>query len=319
MLAESVHIYSTDYALHALDNCREITLEKIMLQTTRYWINGNDVAEKEATIPVMDHGLLYGDGVFEGIRFYQRHPFRLSAHLQRLDDSARALQLRQPYTRQVLSEVINKMAQSFPVENGYLRLIITRGNGSMGLDPAKCQRANVIIIASQLELIDPHKAAEGISVIIANTRRTGADGLDPRIKSLNYLNNILARIEASHAGVEEAILLNQQGKVAEASAENIFIVKDTELLTPRLSDGALAGITRAIILQLAQDAGITAKEISLTVFDLYTADECFLCGTGSELVPVKDIDGRKLSFCPGPVFKQLNTAFKVLLSEECQS
>ena len=290
-----------------------------MLQTTHFWINGNDVSEKEATIPVMDHGLLYGDGVFEGIRFYRRHPFRLSAHLQRLDDSAKALQLRQPYTRQELSEVINKMARSFPYENGYLRLMITRGNGPMGLDPEKCQHANVIIIASQLELIPPQQAIEGIDAIIASTRRPGADELDPRIKSLNYLNNILARIEASHAGAEEAILLNQQGKVAEGSAENIFIVKEGELLTPCLSDGALAGITRAIILQLAYKSGITVKETSLTAFDLYTADECFLCGTGAELIAVKNIDGRKITFCPGPVFEQLNTAFKALLSEECQS
>ena len=288
-----------------------------MPEATCYWINGELLPEREAMVPVTDHGLLYGDGVFEGIRFYHRHPFRLAAHLQRLSDSCKALRLTLPYTPVQLSKAVDDMIAAFPKESGYLRLMVTRGPGPMGLDPAGCTQPNVILIATRLEMIHPELRDDGIRLIVASTRRLPAEGLDPRIKSLNYLNAILARMEARQAGAEEAVLLNSQGRVAEGSAENIFVVRDGQLATPRPVDGALAGITRGIILELATALGIPARETPLTAFDLYTADECFLCGTGAELIPVREVDGRRLRHCPGPVFSTLHHAFRQQIAAEC--
>ena len=288
-----------------------------MPEATCYWINGELLPEREAVVPVTDHGLLYGDGVFEGIRFYHRRPFRLAAHLQRLADSCKALRLMLPYTPVQLSKAVDDMIAAFPEESGYLRLMVTRGPGPMGLDPAGCTQPNVILIATRLEMVHPELRDDGIRLIVASTRRLPADGLDPRIKSLNYLNAILARMEARQAGVEEAVLLNSQGRVAEGSAENIFVVRDGHLATPRPVDGALAGITRGIILELATELGIPAREVPLTAYDLYTADECFLCGTGAELIPVREVDGRLLRHCPGSVFSILHNAFRQQIAAEC--
>jgi len=288
-----------------------------MPDSTCFWINGHLLPEREAVIPVTDHGLLYGDGVFEGIRFYHRHPFRLVAHLQRLADSCKAIQLMLPYTQAQLTEAVDEVIMSFPEENGYLRLMVTRGPGPMGLDPSGCTQPNVILIATRMEMVHPELRMDGIRLIIASTRRLPADGLDPRIKSLNYLNHIFARMEATQAGVEEAVLLNSQGRVAEGSAENIFIVNNSHLATPRLVDGALAGITRGTILQLAAELNIPAREAPLTPYDLYTADECFLSGTGAELIPVREVDGRPLHHCPGPVFSALASAFYEQVAHEC--
>ena len=289
-----------------------------MPDSTRFWINGQLLPEREAMIPVTDHGLLYGDGVFEGIRFYHRHPFRLAAHLQRLANSCQAIRLGLPYTQAQLTEAVNEIIAAFPEENGYLRLMVTRGPGPMGLNPAGCTQPNVILIATRLEMVHPELRNEGIRVIVASTRRLPADGLDPRIKSLNYLNHILARMEATQAGVEEAVLLNSQGRVAEGSAENIYIVQDGHLATPRLADGALAGITRGVILELAGELGIHTREVPLTPYDLYTADECFLSGTGAELIPVREVDGRALRNRPGPVFSALADAFQEQVEKECK-
>ncbi|HEC18331.1 MAG TPA: branched-chain-amino-acid transaminase [Gammaproteobacteria bacterium] len=290
-----------------------------MPDSTCFWINGRLLPEREAVIPVTDHGLLYGDGVFEGIRFYHRTPFRLSAHLQRLADSCKAIRLALPYTRTQLTEAVDEIITIFPEEDGYLRLMVTRGSGPMGLNPAGCKQANVILIATRLEMVHPELRNEGIRLIIASTRRLPADGLDPRIKSLNYLNHILARMEATQAGVEEAVLLNGQGRVAEGSAENIFIVQGGHLATPRPADGALAGITRGLILELAAKLNIPAREVPLTPYDLYTADECFMSGTGAELIPVREVDGRPLRHCPGPVFSTLASAFRKQVAEECKT
>ncbi len=287
-----------------------------MPDSTLYWLNGRLRPEQEAVIPVMDHGLLYGDGVFEGIRFYHRHPFRLAAHLQRLTDSCAAIRLTLPYTRERLAEAVDEIIGAFPEENGYLRLMVTRGTGPMGLDPAGCTRPNAILIATRLEMVHPELRQEGIRLIIAATRRLPADGLDPRIKSLNYLNHILARMEATQAGADEAVLLNSQGRVAEGSAENLFIVRDGTLATPRPVDGALEGITRGVILALASRLDIPAREAPLTPYDLYTADECFLTGTGAELIPVREVDGRPLRHCPGPVFSTLARAFHEQVERE---
>ncbi len=276
---------------------------------TQCWINGDFVAPEEAKISVFDHGLLYGDGVFEGLRFYQNRIFRLQDHLQRLFDSAAAICLSIPYTEQELTQALEKLVDSYGGENGYIRLVVTRGSGALGIDPRLCDKPNTIIIAEELSMVPEATLNKGARLIIASTRRLSPDGLDPRIKSLNYLNHILARIEANQAGADEAILLNNQGYVTEGSADNIFMVKNGRLLTPPVTDGALAGITRQAIIDLALAEGIPFQEHSLTPYDLYGAEECFLTGTGAELIPVREIDGRLVKNCPGGIFIQLQQGF----------
>ncbi|MCG8383105.1 MAG: branched-chain-amino-acid transaminase [Gammaproteobacteria bacterium] len=278
------------------------------MSTTRYWINGQHRDEADAVIPVTDHGLLYGDGVFEGIRFYQRQPFYRDAHLERLWDSAQSIRLKIPNSRAQLSEVIDTLVKQFPEPEGYIRILVTRGRGPLGIDPNECGTPNVILIVDQLNMLDETTRQSGIRTIIASTRRIPSDSLDSRIKSLNYLNQILARMEAQQAGVDEAILLNHSGYISEASVENLFIVKQGMLLTPPATDGALDGITRRVVMQLATHRSIPVSEKSLTPYDLYTADECFLTGTGAELIPVREVDGRLIGK-PGPVFHTLLGAF----------
>jgi len=273
------------------------------------WLDGRIMPVAEARIPVLDHGLLYGDGVFEGIRFYRSRPFQLAAHLDRLEDSARAIALELPRKTSEMATIIGELVEAYGKPDGYIRLIVSRGVGPLGIDPAPCGKPTLIVIADGLTLVSDAIRQRGASLIIAATRRLPADGLDPRIKSLNYLNHILARIEANHAGADEAILLNRNGKVAEGTADNLFIVRDGELRTPPASDGALAGITRRVILELAERVDIPARETTLAPYDLYTADECFLTGTGAELIPVREIDGRPIRRCPGAVFKRLAEAF----------
>lgn len=280
------------------------------------WMNGRLMPAAEASVSVFDHGLLYGDGVFEGIRFYQRRAFRLEAHLERLAQSARALALSLPWDRAALTQAVAETLAAAPMASGYLRLVVTRGEGALGIDPRSCRQPNLFIIADRLDALVEARG-RGARLIIAATRRLGADGLDPRIKSLNYLNPILARLEANRAGADEAVMLNAAGRVTEGSADNLFIVQAGRLFTPPTSDGALAGITRAVVLELAAALGIEAFEQSLTPYDLYTADECFLTGTAAELVPVADIDGRPLSSCPGPLFSRLDQAYRTLIESEC--
>ncbi|WP_036253224.1 branched-chain-amino-acid transaminase [Methylobacter sp. BBA5.1] len=280
------------------------------------WLNGQLLPLEEASIPVNDHGLLYGDGVFEGIRIYHKRAFRLQRHLDRLALSARAIALDIPYSLAELTAAVEEIVAVFGCESGYIRLMVTRGPGPLGLNPAGCHRPNVIIIADQIMLVDSQSREQGARLIIAATRRLPFDGLDPRIKSLNYLNHILAKIEANHAGVDEAVLLNSQGRVTEGTADNLFIVRDGTLATPPCTEGALEGITRELILELATEAGIPVQIAPLAPYDLYTADECFLTGTGAEMIPVRDIDGRRLTACPGPVFKQLNRLFFECIESE---
>lgn len=280
------------------------------------WLNGKLVAPEQARISVFDHGLLYGDGVFEGIRFYQRRAFRLHAHLERLRMSARAIALDIPCGLDELTRAVLDTVAAAPEPNGYLRLVVTRGPGPLGIDPSRCHSPQLFIIADRLQLVSERVRSQGAKVIIAATRRLGADGLDPRIKSLNYLNHILARMEATHAGADEAILLNSAGRIAEGSADNIFIVKKGELLTPPVIEGALDGITRQVVLELAEKLGIKFRETPLAPYDLYTAEECFLTGTGAELIPVGYADGRAIPECPGAIYQRLAAAFKELVNEE---
>jgi branched-chain amino acid aminotransferase len=280
------------------------------------WLNGTLVAPEQARVSVFDHGLLYGDGVFEGIRFYQRKAFRLQPHLERLRLSARAIALEIPYGLDALTQAVLDTVAAAAEPNGYLRVVVTRGPGPLGIDPSRCYSPQVFIIADRLQLVSERVRSEGAKVIIAATRRLGPDGLDARIKSLNYLNHILARMEATHAGADEAILLNSAGRIAEGSADNIFIVKKGELLTPPVIEGALDGITRQVVLELAEKLNIKSRETPLAPYDLYTADECFLTGTGAELIPVAYADGRAIPECPGAIYQRLAVAFKGLVSEE---
>lgn len=295
--------------------CSKNPSEKLM---TACWQNGSLMAAEQAQISVYDHGLLYGDGVFEGIRFYHGKAFYLDEHLQRLFDSAKVCALVIPYSLEELAQAVNATIDMAGMENGYLRLVVTRGVGGLGIDPRRCERANVFILADHIQLSASDARDNGLAVIVAHTRRLPLDGLDPRVKSLNYLNHILAKIEANHAGADEAILLNQQGHVAEGSADNVFIVKNGRLFTPPLSDGALDGITRSIVLHLARQLGISHEERSLGVYDLYVADECFLSGTAMEIIPVRSVDQRKLNACPGPVYRRLQHAFRDLIDNPDQ-
>lgn len=280
------------------------------------WLDGKLVNEEQAKVSVFDHGLLYGDGVFEGIRFYNNQAFRLEQHLQRLYHSASAIGLSIPYSKSELEIAINDVIQEFAQAEGYLRLVVTRGKGPLGINPAQCKKATAFIIADQLSVISAEGKNKGAKLIIASTRRLSPDGLDPRIKSLNYLNHILARMEANHANTDEAILLNSQGHVTEGSTDNIFIVKDKKILTPPVTDGALEGITRDIIFEIANEQGLDCEEKTLSPYDLYTADECFLTGTAMELVPVSEIDGRELPSCPGAMFKKLQHLYKEKITAE---
>jgi branched-chain amino acid aminotransferase len=277
------------------------------------WLNGRLVPLGEARISVFDHGLLYGDGVFEGIRFYRRQPFKLEAHLDRLLDSARAIALDLPWSREDLVSAVTEAVAAYDGDDGYLRLVATRGEGALGIDPRNCTNPNLFVIADRLSMVARETRERGARLIIAATRRLPPDGLDPRIKSLNYLNHILARIEANQAGADEAILLNASGRVAEGTADNVFVVRNRRLMTPPPVEGALAGITRETVLELAHMAGMEVAEMPLAPYDLYTADECFLTGTGAELIPVAEIDGRRMSACPGPVYLELSQRFRSLV------
>lgn len=282
-----------------------------------YWLNGRIVPAEQACIPLTDHGLLYGDGVFEGIRFYHGRALRPGQHIERLYRSARALCLIIPCNEGELAAAIEQTIAAYGGPDGYLRVVATRGTGKLGLDPKLCARPNLFIIADALAMVGAEVRARGARVIISSTRRLPPDGLDPRIKSLNYLNHILARIEAANAGADEAILLNAQGRVTEGTADNVFIVRCGALYTPPASDGALQGITRALVLELAAELGITCTEISLSAYDLYTADECFLTGTGAELIPVREVDGRALKSSHASIFSRVQRAFQELVRREC--
>jgi branched-chain amino acid aminotransferase len=279
----------------------------------KIYIDGKYHNQKNACISVYDHGLLYGDGVFEGIRVYHGRVFKLVEHVERLFNSAKAILLKIPMTPEQVSRAVVDACRTNRIRDGYVRLIITRGVGNLGLNPFKCARASVIIIADKIQIYPAETYQRGLEVITVPTARNLHSALNPAIKSLNYLNNILAKIEAVNGGCEEAIMLNSEGYVAECTADNIFAVKGNQLFTPPLSAGALHGITRGIVMELARQNGLAVSEPFLTRYDLFTADECFLTGTAAEIVPVVKIDGRVVgSGRPGPVTGQLATQYRRL-------
>jgi branched-chain amino acid aminotransferase len=278
------------------------------------WMNGRITEPADARVSIFDHGLLYGDGVFEGIRFYGGKAFRLDAHLARLARSAAAIELSLPYGAEALGEAIAQVIVHAGEPTGYIRLIVTRGEGDLGLDPRSCKHPTTIVAAARLRVFDVTRA--GAAVIVASTRQAPADVVDARIKSLNYLNRLLARQEATRAGADEALMLNARGHLAEGTTDNVFLAQGGVLLTPPASDGALEGITRGAVLEVAHLLGIPAREASLGSYDLYAADEAFLTGTGAELVPVRSIDGRPVPACPGPIFQRIKPAFEALVRAE---
>ncbi len=258
----------------------------------KIFIDGKFYSERDAKVSVFDHGLLYGDGIFEGIRAYNGRVFKLKEHIDRLFCSAKAILLEIPMSHEKISEAVLETCRKNKLRDGYIRLVVTRGVGSLGLNPKSCKRPSVIIIAGSIQLYPPEFYAKGLTIITVPTARNLHSALNPAIKSLNYLNNILAKIEANNGGCEEAVMLNAEGYVAECTGDNLFIVKSGELFTPPLSAGALYGITRQTVIELAQEDGLKVSEPNLTRYDLFNADECFLTGTGAELIPVVKIDGR---------------------------
>jgi len=279
----------------------------------KIYIDGTFYPEAEAKISVFDHGLLYGDGVFEGIRAYNGRVLKLDEHIDRLYDSAKALLLTIPLSREELIEATLETLRQNNLRDAYIRLVVTRGIGNLGLSPLRCPKPTIFIIAATLELYPEKYYREGLKVITAATQRTSPAALPPAVKSLNYLNNILAKIEGLNAGVEEVIMLNSEGLVAECSGDNIFTIKKGQMFTPPIYAGALGGITRGIIFDLGQTMGVPLKEIQLTRYDLFVADEIFLTGTGAEVIPVVDVDGRMIGDgTPGVMTQKFIEAYRHL-------
>ncbi|MBN2626794.1 MAG: branched-chain-amino-acid transaminase [Spirochaetales bacterium] len=277
-------------------------------------VDGQWCPKEEAKISVYDHGLLYGDGLFEGIRIYGGRIFKLHAHLERLYEGARAILLEIPLNREEMVALLEEAVRRYGEQEGYIRLVITRGAGSLGISPDSCPRATVIVIADAIQLYPKEHYEKGIKVITAASRRLTGDIFDPRIKSLNYLNNVLGKLEAKQAGCLEAVFLNREGYVCECTGDNIFVVKKGVLMTPPSYLGMLEGITRNTMLELAEKAGIPWEEKVMTRFDLYTADECFLTGSGAEIIPVTAVDGRTVgSGMPGPLSLRMTSLFGELV------
>ncbi len=279
----------------------------------KVYIDGKYFDEAHAKISVFDHGLLYGDGIFEGIRAYNGRVFKLKEHVDRLYASAKAILLTIPLSPAAVTQAVVETCRRNQIRDGYIRLLVTRGIGTLGLNPNRCKRGSVVIIAGKIQLYPEEYYRKGMEIVTVPTVRNLHSALNPAIKSLNYLNNILAKIEANNAGVEEAILLNAEGFVSECTGDNLFLVKEGELLTPPLSAGALYGITRRVVMKLAEEEGCRVSEPNLTRYDVFNADECFLTGTGAEIVPVVKVDGRVIgNGKPGVLTKTLVRRYHAL-------
>jgi len=283
------------------------------METMKIYIDGKYYDRKNAKISVFDHGLLYGDGIFEGIRAYHGRVFKLAEHVERLFSSAKAILLKMPLSREQMARAVLDACRKNKLRNGYIRLVVTRGVGTLGLNPYKCARASVIIIADKIQLYPAGLYRRGLELITVPTTRNLHSALDPAIKSLNYLNNIMAKIEAIQGGCQEAIMLNAQGYVAECTGDNIFLVKGGQVQTPPLSAGLLNGITRGVVMELARQNGLEVSEPNLTRYDFFHADESFLTGSGAEIIAAVKIDGRVIgSGKPGPVTEKLVAQYRGL-------
>ncbi|SDI48902.1 branched-chain amino acid aminotransferase [Planococcus glaciei] len=281
------------------------------------YLNGEFVRKEDAKVSVYDHGFLYGDGVFEGIRSYNGNVFRLEEHLERLYDSAKSVMLEIPHTFEEMTKLVVETLRRNELKDAYIRLIVSRGVGNLGIDPLTCSKPSVIVIAEALSLFPKSLYDNGIEIVSVATRRNRSDVLSPKVKSLNYMNNILVKIEANLAGVSEALMLNDQGYVAEGSADNIFIVRKNKILTPPGYVGALEGITRNAIMEVAAQKGYEVQEGVFTRHDVYVADEVFLTGTAAEVIAVIKVDGRVIGDGkPGPVTNDLLASFRELVQQD---
>lgn len=279
----------------------------------KIFIDGKFYSERDAKISVFDHGFLYGDGVFEGIRAYNGRVFKLKEHIDRLFYSAKAILLEIPMSHEKISQAVIQACRVNKIRDGYIRLVVTRGVGTLGLNPRSCKKPSTVIIAGKIQVYPPEVYARGINIVTVPTTRNLHSALNPAIKSLNYLNNILAKIEANNAGCENGLLLNAEGFVSECTVDNVFIIKNGNVFTPPLSAGALYGITRQTVIELAVQNGLKVTEPNLTRYDLYNADECFLTGTGAEIMPVIKIDGRVIGTGkPGNMTRKLVEEYRAL-------
>jgi branched-chain amino acid aminotransferase len=280
------------------------------------YIDGKFCSEDQAKVSVFDHGLLYGDGIFEGIRFYNGRVFRLEEHLERLWDSARSICLQVPMSHRAMSEALLETIRQNDLRDGYIRLIVTRGVGNLGLNPEQCKKPSVIIITAQIALYPEAVYKNGLSLVTCATRRTNPSALNPAVKSLNYLNNVMARIEANQAKADEGLMLNDEGNVAECTADNVFIVKRGQIFTPPINAGALRGITRAVVFEIAAETGIRVVEADITRHDVFVADEAFLTGTAAEIIPLVKADGRPIGTGkPGPITARMISRFREITRE----
>jgi len=280
------------------------------VKEAKIYIDGKFYSEANAKISVFDHGLLYGDGIFEGIRFYNGRVFRLEEHLHRLWDSARSICLEIPMTMRDMTEAVLETIRQNHLRDGYIRLLVTRGIGNLGLNPTQCKSPSVIIIAATIALYHEDFYRKGLTIVTCATRRSNSAALNPAVKSLNYLNNVMARVEANLAGADEALMLNDAGNVAECTADNVFIVKHGQIFTPPVSAGALRGITRSVVFEIAAELGVRVRETDITRHDVFVADECFLTGTAAEIVPVVKADGRPIgNGKPGPITARIIARF----------
>ncbi|MGB0408805.1 MAG: branched-chain-amino-acid transaminase [Opitutales bacterium] len=283
----------------------------------KIYMNDRLVDQAEAKVSVFDHGLLYGDGIFEGIRLYDGCVFKLEQHLERLEYSAKAIMLDLPWTRQEIADAICETCRANGLKDGYIRLVVTRGEGSLGLSIKNCDKPQLIIIADKIQLYPVEFYVKGLEIITVPTRRINSAALPPTVKSLNYLNNILAKIEAQHLGYHEAIMLNDQGYVAECTGDNVFVIHKGELITPSASAGALKGITRDTALSIAEELGITWREANLTRYDIWIADELFLTGTAAEIIPIVKVDARPIGDGkPGPITTKFLDSFRQRVSRQ---
>jgi branched-chain amino acid aminotransferase len=286
---------------------------KSAVKDTMIYIDGKFYPQADAKISVFDHGLLYGDGIFEGIRFYNGRVFRLEEHLDRLWDSARSICLEIPMTKTEMTEALLETIRQNDLRDGYIRQIVTRGVGNLGLNPAQCERPSVIIIATTIALYAESLYQKGLTVVTVPTRRTNPSALNPAVKSLNYLNNVMARIEANLAGADEALMLNDAGNVAECTADNVFVIKRGHIFTPPITAGALRGITRSVVFEIAAELGVKITDADITRHDVFIADECFLTGTAAEIIPVIKADGRPIgNGKPGPISARMIARFREL-------
>jgi branched-chain amino acid aminotransferase len=286
------------------------------VKEAKIYIDGKFYSEANAKISVFDHGLLYGDGIFEGIRFYNGRVFRLEEHLHRLWDSARSICLEIPMTMREMTEAVLETIRQNHLRDGYIRLLVTRGIGNLGLNPTQCKSPSVIIIAATIALYHEDFYRKGLTIVTCATRRSNPAALNPAVKSLNYLNNVMARVEANLAGADEALMLNDAGNVAECTADNVFIVKHGQIFTPPVAAGALRGITRSVVFEIAAELGVKARENDITRHDVFVADECFLTGTAAEIVPVVKADGRSIgNGKPGPITARIIARFRQVTRE----